>query len=370
MSSRVRITVLAAVMILTATGCSKQSAEHHTAPAAPPIKGAIVATVTTSDLPEQVTAVGTVRAETSALLAARIPGVVATLAVREGDRVKKGQLLLTLHAQESTAGAAGAAAGVEEATRSLDEARSRRKLAESTFTRYEKLLAEQAVTRQEFDQRQSEREVATQGVARAEARLTQAREAAKSATAIADYTRITAPITGLVTQKNIDLGATVFPGAPLLTIEETGRYRLELAAPESLLGSVRVGQKVAVTLDGQATPQAGTINEVVPHIDPATRTFVVKLGLATTTGLRSGQYGQGAFTVGSVQGITVPRSAVREQGAITAVWTVDQTKTCRLRIIKPGRIIGDRIEVISGLTPGDQLIVGGTMPTVEGARVE
>ncbi len=370
MSSRVTITALAAVMILTAAGCSKQSAEQHAAPSVPAFKGAIVATVATTDLPEQMTAVGTVRAETSALLAARIPGVVATLAVREGDRVRKGQSLLTLHAQESTAGAVGAAAVVEEATHSLDEARSRQKLAESTFARYEKLLAEQAVTRQEFDQRQSEREVATQGVARAEARLTQAREAAKSATAIADYTRITAPITGIITQKNIDLGATVFPGSPLLTVEETDRYRLELAAPESLLGRVRVGQRVAVTLDGQASAQTGTVSEVVPQVDPATRTFLVKVSLAATSGLRSGQYGQGAFTIGSSPGITVPRSAVREQGAITAVWIVDQAKTCRLRIIKPGRVMADRIEVIAGLTNGDQLIVGGTMPTVEGARVE
>jgi RND family efflux transporter MFP subunit len=357
-------------MILTAAGCSKQSAEQHAASPVPPIKGAIVATVTITDLPEQITAVGTVRAETSALLAARIPGVVATLAAREGDRVKKGQTLLTLHALESTAGAAGAAAGVEEATRSLDEARSRRKLAETTFTRYEKMLAEQAVTRQEFDQRQSEREVATQGVARAEARLTQAREAAKSATAIADYTRVIAPISGVITQKNVDLGATVFPGSPLLTVEENGRYRLELAAPESLLGRVRVGQKVAVTLDGQASAHAGTVNEVVPHVDPATRTFLVKVSLPATSNIRSGQYGQGAFTVGSSQGITVPRTALREQGAITAVWIIDQAKTCRLRIVKPGRIMDERVEVIAGLANGDQLIVGGTLPTVEGARVE
>jgi multidrug efflux pump subunit AcrA (membrane-fusion protein) len=66
----------------------------------------------------------------------------------------------------------------------------------------------------------------------------------------------------------------------------------------------------------------------------------------------------------------VPRTAVHEQGAMSAVWIVDQAKTCRLRIVKPGRIMGEQIEIIAGLTSGDQVIIGGTMPTIEGARVE
>jgi RND family efflux transporter MFP subunit len=350
-------------------GCSGTSGEHQTAPALPPVRGAQLETVKTGAIPELVTAVGTVRAVTSAAVAARIPGVVATLTVKEGDRVQQGQLLLTLQAQETTAGAAGAMAAVEEAQRGLDEARSRQRLAESTFGRYEKLLAEQAVTRQEFDQRQSEREVASQGVARAEARLTQVREAATSARTVAGYSRVTAPIAGVVTRKQVDLGATVFPGMPLVTIEAAGNYLLELAAPESLLGKIKVGERAGVAIDGLTTQQTGTVAEVVPLVDPATRTFTVKVTVAGA-GLRSGQYGRGSFTVGSGSGISLPTAAVREKGALAAVWTVDQAQTARLRLVKAGRTLGERVEIVSGLSDGDRVIVGGAWPTAEGARVE
>ena len=359
--------VIAGSWLLAA--CSGKTGEHQAALPAPLLKGAQLETVKSGAIPEQVTAVGTVRAVTSAVVAARIPGVVATMQVHEGVRVKKGQVLLTLHAQESIAGAAGAAAAVEEAGRGLDEARSRLKLAESTFSRYEKLLAEQAVTRQEYEVRLSEREVAGQGVARAEARLVQAREASKSATAVADYTRVTAPIGGVITQKQAELGATVFPGMPLVTIEDTGSFRLELAAPDSLLGKVQPGQSVGIVIDGLGNLQSGTVVEVVPLVDPATRTFTVKVAV-TGPGLRSGQYGRGSFSVGTGSGISLPVKAVVEKGAMTAVWTVDQDKLARLRIVKTGRSLGERVEIVAGLSAGDRVIVGGTMPTAEGARVE
>ena len=366
-----RMIALAGVMLVTTgllAGCSGRHDESR--PAQPPVvTGSQMETVQQSSIPELVTAIGTVRAATSAVVAARIPGAVASLLVAEGTAVKRGQLLLTLQAQETEAGAAGATAAVLEAERALDEARSRLKLAESTFARYEKLLAEQAVTRQEFEVRQHEQEAARQGVARSEARLTQAREGASAAQTMAGYSRVAAPIAGIVTSKQANLGASVFPGMPLVTIEQGGDFRLELAAPESLLGSVRIGQQVMTEIDGAAGRQTGRVVEIVPQVDPATRTFNVKVAI-TGTGLRSGQYGRGSFSVGSAPGIALPLAAVREKGALTAVWTVDAAQTARLRIVKTGRQLGERIEIVSGLSAGERVIVGGTWPTTEGARIE
>jgi len=368
MNAMRRWTGLVATCVLIA-GCSGTQHEQPAASTVPPIKGAQVETVQPEAIPEQVTAIGTVRAVNSAVVAARIPGVVATLQVHEGEQVKGGQVLLTLHAQESLAGAVGASAAVEEAQRGVDEARSRLQLAESTFSRYEKLLAEQAVTRQEHDVRVNEREVAVQGVARAEARLAQARETGKSAQAVAEYARVTAPISGVVARKQIDLGATVFPGMPLVTIEEGRNYRLELAAPESLLGKVQLGQRVGVIIVGFTAQQSGTVAEIVPVVDPATRTFIVKVGVAGA-GLRSGQYGRGSFSTGTVPGISLPTKAIFDRGAMTVVWVVDQGQVARLRIVKAGRQLGERREILSGLSAGERVIVGGTLPTAEGARVE
>ena len=130
---------------------------------APPIKGLTLAKVMESDLPDQLEVVGTVKARSSAVVAARIAGVVTSLAVKEGDRVARGKLLLTLAADESAAGAAAATAAVQEARQGVDEALARQKLADTTFERFQRLYNEQAVTRQEMDMRQTDKELAARG---------------------------------------------------------------------------------------------------------------------------------------------------------------------------------------------------------------
>jgi membrane fusion protein, multidrug efflux system len=348
-------------------GCGKKGPEPAVQPAPAQVRGATVATVAQEAIPEVQEAVGTVRARNSATLAARIAGTVTGVLVREGDRVAKGKLLVTLEAAESGAAAAGAAAGVEEALRGVDEARSRRKLADATFERYRKLFAEQAVTRQEFEARQMDQEVAAQGVARAEARLTQAREGARAAGAVAGYGRISAPISGVVVAKQAEAGQTVFPGTPLVTIEGDGGYRLEVSAAESLLGKVQIGDQVGIAVEG--APVTGRVSEVVPLVDPGSRTFLVKVDLPAR-GLRSGNYGKAFFKTGSRQGIAIPAAAVVERGSLTSVWAVTKDGIARLRLVKLGKVLGDRVEVQSGLTAGDRIVVAGADRVTDGAKVE
>ena len=174
------VTILLTVAL---SGCSKKhdAGTVENAPAVV-VKGVSMETVKSSALPELLDVVGSVRARTSAVVSTRIPGSISVLRVREGDRVKKGQLLAQLDARENQATAAVATAAIDETRRGLDEALSRKKLADSTFDRYNNLLKEQAVSRQEFDVKQTEKDVAAQGVARAESRLRQAQESAKAST--------------------------------------------------------------------------------------------------------------------------------------------------------------------------------------------
>lgn len=359
---------LTAVLVVV-SGCSDRGKEEETSGRPPVVRGVIVTQVAAAAVPDQLEAVGTVKARNSSQIAARIAGTVTALHAKEGDRVTKGKLLATLEAAESTAGAAAAAAGVEEARRGVDEARARKKLADTTFERFNKLFQEQAVTRQEFDSRQTEKELADQGVARAEARLTQALQSSRAAGAVAGYTRITAPLAGIVTAKAVDVGMTVFPGTPLLTVEEEGNYRLEVAVPESLLGKIKAGMTARVVIDGVATNLTGRVAEVVPTADPISRTFTVKLDVGAK-GLRSGMYGKASFPVGERQGVLVPKSAVMERGALTAIWVVDRESIARLRLVKTGRELGDRVEVLSGLSAGERIVTGGVERVVDGAKIE
>jgi len=212
--------------------------------------------------------------------------------------------------------------------------------------------------------------MAAQGVARAEARLKQAQEGSKAAATMSDYTRIIAPISGIITSKPADLGATVFPGQPLMSIEDEGSYQLELALPESVATRVRPGSPLQVTLDAIGSTFAARIAEIVPTADPGSRTFTAKIDL-NQKGLKSGMFGRGAINLGTtVIGITVPIQAVINRGAMAVVWTLDKENIARMRIVKLGRQTGERVEILAGLTDADRVVVTGAEKVTEGAKVE
>ncbi len=364
------IACMLAAGILTGTaGCSDKENRSANVEQHPLVRGVTLETVSFVSVPERFEATGTVRARNSAILSARIAGIVSGIHVKQGDRVPRGRLLLTLDAPESLAGSAGAAFAVEEAQRAVDESLARNKLAGVTYERFAQLYKEQAATRQEFDTRRAERDMAEQGLARTRARLAQAREAARSAGAIAGYTRITSPISGIVTVRPVDAGSTVFPGSPLLTIEEEGSFRLEVSAPESLLGKVRKGESVPVFLDGVAGTASGTVVEIVPQVDPVSRTFTVKLEIPAK-GVRSGIFGRALFPVGERKGFLITGSALMERGELTSVWVVDRQSIARLRLVKPGKTFGSRIEILAGLVEGERIVTSMVEKIVDGAKVE
>jgi multidrug efflux system membrane fusion protein len=368
-----RIYLAMSLMAVSAImGCGKKSRDIDKNAAVPAavVKGALIETVKITSIPATMEVVGTVRARTSAVVSTRIPGVISILKVREGDRVKRGQMLAQLDAQENQATAAVASAGIDEARRGLDEAIARKRLTATTFERYQKLFDEQAVSRQEFDIKQTEKEVASQAASRAEARLKQAEEGSRAASTIAAYTRIIAPISGIITSKQADLGATVFPAQPLMTIEAEGSYQLELAVPESITLTVKPGTAVQVTLDALHTAFSATITEIVPSADSTSHTFIAKIALGQK-GLKSGMFGRGAISLGtSINGMLVPKKAVFERGAMTSVWVTDKDGVARMRLVKAGKIVGDNIEILSGLSENERIIVGGVERVSEGAKVE
>lgn len=358
--------------VSTIMGCGKKShdMEKNVVVPAAVVKGALTETVKVASIPETMEVVGTVRARTSALVSTRIPGVISMLKVREGDRVKKGQMLAQLDAQENQATAAVASAGIDEARRGLAEAIARKRLTDATFERFQKLFNEQAISRQEFDIKQTEKEVAAQAVSRGEARLKQAQEGSRAASTIAGYTRIVAPISGIITIKQADLGATVFPAQPLMTIEDEGSYQLELSVPESIALTVKPGTAVQVKLDALQTTFSAQITEIVPSADSTSHTFIAKIALGQK-GLKSGMFGRGAISLGtSINGMLVPKKAVFERGALTSVWVVDKDGIARMRLVKAGKVVGNNIEILSGLSENERIIVGGVERVSEGAKVE
>lgn len=354
-------------LLVALGGCS--DARHQQPATQQPLKGIATVTVAASQLPQTIELSGTVRARTSALVSARIPGTVSLLQVREGDRVRKGQLLARLEAQEQAAQASAAGASVDEAQRGLDEALAQRTLADATLSRFKVLYDEQALTRQEFETRQTERDLAHQRVARAEARLRQAQQMARAAATMANYAQISAPISGIVTSKQVDLGATVFPGQPLVAIDDESSYQLELVVPESYAALVHTGTPVQVSLDTLQQKLIASVAELVPAADPASRTFTAKVNLRLS-GLKTGLFGRATLNLGTTRtAILVPKQAIFERGALTAVWAVDQTNTARMRLVKVGTSAGEQVEILSGLNGGERIVAAHSAQLVDGIKL-
>lgn len=362
------------LLLLVATlvsGCSKNETKTDVVVAASVVHGILTETVKTSPEAETLDVMGTVRARTNAVVSTRIPGTISLLNVREGDRVRKGQVLIKLDAQENQATAAVATAAIEEASRSVDEAKAKLQLAETTFGRYQKLLNSQVVSRQDFDIKATERELAIQAVSLAQAHLKQAQASSLAAKTISDYTKIVAPISGIITSKQVDLGGTVFPAQPLMTIEDEGSYQLELPIPESFMTKVKIGSTVQVTLDAIAINFSAKIAEIVPSADSVSRTFIAKINLNQQKGLKSGMFGRGYVSLGTVtNSITIPQKAVVEHGALTYLWIVDKQNYSHIRLVKVGKTLVGKVQILSGLSDGERVVISNVEKVSEGAKVE
>jgi RND family efflux transporter MFP subunit len=290
--------------------------------------------------------------------------------------VRAGQVLVVLDASDLDAQARGARAAAEAAAQSSTaaeaEARSAQAslaLARATHERVLSLQSTGSATRQELDEATAALHAAEARAASAAARVLEAgsnvgrAQAASDAAGAADaFTRITAPFDGLVSEKLVDPGAMASPGTPLLRIEDTSDFRLEVRMDESRAAHVVTGAAVAVFFDA-GPPVTGTVSEISRAVEADARAFLVKIALPETPGLRSGMFGRARFQGPVRQVLTAPAEAIVRRGQMASVFVVENG-VARLRLVN---VSGT--EVLAGLTTGDVVIVGPPPDLVDGRRV-
>jgi HlyD family secretion protein len=327
---------------------------------------------------------GTVQARAVAAVAARVMGQVREVRVKPGDRVAAGQVLAVLDAADvaasarsavSAAGAAGQGVSAAEAeSRAADAALT---LARASYGRVQSLEARRSATRQELDEATAALAAAEARVAGARARVAQASEAAASAVAASEasravesYTRITAPFAGVVTEKLVEAGAMVMPGTPIVRLEDTSAFRLDVRLDESRVANVTPGTRVEVVVDALAAgaPLMGTVDEVARAVDVDARTFLVKVSLPSTAGLRSGLFGRLTAAGPRRRALTVPTSALVRRGQVTSVFVVEGG-VARVRLVDVQSVDGNRAEVRAGLAAGDAVVVAPPPSLTDGRRV-
>jgi multidrug efflux system membrane fusion protein len=394
------ISLIIFCFMIASCGGKKEAVEKPIA-----IQGVKIETINLSPVEEDYEAVGTVRSKTTSILSSKTVGHILAIYVREGDRVRKGQLLIELDDRDSRAQLQKVQAGLREAQESLkeidqnsraaesgrDAAEAGKSLALATFTRYKALLDEKSVSLQEFDEVQAKLKIAEAELERAKsmlqalmakknqvlARIDQVKADITSAQTYVDYSRILSPIDGIVTSKQAEVGLLASPGVPLLTVEDDSRYRLEVSVEDSLLEKIRAATPVGISFDALGARRfSSSVAEIVPASDPGSRSFTVKIDLFDKKGksfvpsvLRSGLFGKAYFPIGKKEILKVPQTAIIQREQLVTVFVADASNTLHLRLIKIGRQYGDRVEVLSGLNEGDRVVVMGVEKLKEGDKV-
>lgn len=390
-----RAAVLLLSLVLAACGREASEAPRAQAPVA---RGVRVAPATLETVSEGLEAVGTVRSKTQTLISSKVQGYVRQVSPREGELVEKGRLLVVVDDREFLARLARTQAALEEARMALDEVgrlheeaeaglrstEADHRYAEATENRYRQLLDRQLIAAQEYEGTDAKRKSAAAAVEQARARIQaltareqqvrrridQARAELDGAQIALGDTRITAPDSGVVVERRVEPGNLAVPGQPLLVLDDPTHYRFEAEVGESAMARVRLGQTAPVVLDALGRAVEGRVVEMIPAADPASRSVTVKLDLPAATGLRSGLFGRARFPAAERKAVMVPAGAVVERGQLTGIYVVDAQNVARLRLVTAGPRRAERVEILSGLDPGERVVVEGVEGVIDGGRVE
>lgn len=288
----------------------------------------------------QVEIMGTVQAAESASIAAKISGNITDIPVNPGSRVKEGDLLASISAGEISAKLLQAQAQLEQATRN--------------YTREQGLLKKNAATVEMVKTLEETKKIA---------------EAAyKEARTMLGYATITAPFDGIVTKKHVNIGDLATPGSPLLQLESETQLQVITHIPESLILEISIGDQLPIYIPAAAVTITGIVEEVAPTADPRSRTAPVKLQIPSQDKIRSGQFARVSLPGTKGNAILVPENALQPFGQMERVFVVEDQKA-RMRLVKSGLKHGDRTEILSGIEPGELIVVSADSRLEDGQPV-
>ena len=348
-----------------------------------------VAPVATIDTAERLEAGGVVAARESASISSRIVATIAGIRVKAGDRVRAGDVLITLDARDVTEHTGQARAGAVAAEKGLAHARTERSVAEAEHrlaTAWQKriatLHARNSATDQERDEAEARLSAAAArlagteaGIEGADAHLASARAAVGVATATESFTIVRAPFDGLVTERLTDPGNLAAPGIPLLRIESDGPRQVVVRVDEARAAYVGAGDRVTVSIDAAAAHAGddkgleGVVTEVARAVGADQRAFTVKVSLPPTLTARSGSFARVVFRGAPRRVLIVPAHAIQRHGQVLSVYVV-QDGVAALRLVRVGTSSSDGVEVVAGLDAGESIVVSPLTRLVDGAHVK
>jgi multidrug efflux pump subunit AcrA (membrane-fusion protein) len=336
-------------------------------------------------------------------------GKVEEILVKEGQEVKKGQVLIKLEQKDVESQVNQAQAAYNAASAQLDslkngqlpqqiaqlesafnQAQANFKNAEENYNRMKNLLEQGAVSKQQFEGAELQYKVAKEqfesartqltltkektapeSIFAAEAQVNQAKAALSAARAALDNTLITAPIDGTVGFINARVGQMLSPGMTVVTVGDLKKAEIEINVTEDRISALHIGQEAEVTVDSAGLPGIkGQIVSISPYKDPRTQVYPVKILVSNDSGLlKSGMFARVKLIVGFHQKVvTVPEDAVVSYDGNRLVYTVEKN-VAKARQVETGAASMGKIIITKGLSAGQQIVVEGQDLLQDGVKV-
>ncbi len=317
----------------------------------------ITTTAVSSLKPDQLfSASGTIEAVKSANIGTRLMGYVSHVNVKIGDKVKKGDLLLSINSADLKAKKGQIKA-------QIIRAQSYFKNAKKDYERFTQLFKENSASQKELDN-------ITTNYEQAKAGLEAAVQMQKEIDANLAYANIKAPFDGVITGKMIDNGNLANPGMPLLSIENTHNYLVKTFVNENQIDKIHRGDLVDLKVKSNNIILKGIISEISISSKNSGGLYQVKIAIDNPENIFSGMFVSVAFLGASNEGtLTIPKAAVIHKGQLSGVYTVSLQGTALLRWLRLGKTYGDAIEVLSGLNKNENIITSANGKLYNGAHV-
>ncbi len=305
------------------------------------------------------TASGSIQAVNSANLSTRMMGFVTKMQVEVGNKVKKGQLLVSINTSDLQAKLAQVNAGITEATAAFTNA-------EKDYNRYKNLFTENSASQKEFDDMTAHYNMA-------KARLEGAKQMKNEVDAQFVYANIRAPFNGVITGTFIKNGDMANPGMPLVSMEAPGNFEVMAIVPESDISKIISGTAVNVLIKSINKTVEGTVTEVSTSAKNTGGQYLVKVALKKTdVAILSGMFVTVQFPIeneAKTNMVLIPKEALVTKGQLSGIYTVSESNTAILRWLRLGRTFGNQVEVLSGLSSNEAYIVSADGKLYNGAKV-
>lgn len=300
---------------------------------------------------------GTLLPDEESTIAAPAPGTVTRIGVESGTRVGAGALLVQIDADK-------AELAVRQAEAGLEQARANFAKAKGDLERKQVLLDDRTIAAGTFESFKAQHDAAAAAVAMADATLALARRRLRELT-------VTAPFAGIVKERKIAPGEYVREGDALVVVIRVHPLKLQFELPEKHAGRLVLGQEISATvtsLPGAVFP--GRVATVFPALDQATRTLRAEAAVANADyRLRPGFYASVRVPLAAVpSAVVVPRAAIVSRDGTDHVFVLDGDRV-RLVRVTIGIQDGDSLEVLTGLSPSDAIVIDGAATLTDGERV-